>query len=80
MDEQDTLKCKLNPQLQRAWPSLATTIDEAVSRGKSGEPSFHACENGRTVAPRGVLDDFDTEEEAETVGLARARAWVDNHG
>lgn len=25
------------------------TIDEAVQRGKAGEPCFYACENGRAV-------------------------------
>ncbi|MBB5498637.1 hypothetical protein [Paraburkholderia sp. MM5384-R2] len=24
-------------------------IDEAIRRGKAGEPTFYACENGRTV-------------------------------
>jgi hypothetical protein len=28
----------------------------------------------------GVLGIFDTEEEAEAVGLSWARAWVDSHG
>ncbi|KVN86192.1 hypothetical protein [Burkholderia ubonensis] len=28
----------------------------------------------------GVLGVFDTEEEAQDVGLSCARAWVDSHG
>jgi hypothetical protein len=36
--------------------------------------------DNRVIEASGVLDDFDTEEEAETAGLSWARAWVDNHG
>jgi hypothetical protein len=36
--------------------------------------------DNRVIEASGVLDDFATEEEAETMGLAWARAWVDNHG
>ncbi|MGF6568629.1 hypothetical protein ABH945_000705 [Paraburkholderia sp. GAS333] len=28
------------------------TIDQAVARGKAGEPTFFACENGRTVGTK----------------------------
>ena len=34
------------------------TIDEAVARGKAGEPIFFAKENGRTVGTKSV-DDFN---------------------
>ena len=34
------------------------TIDEAVARGKAGEPTFFATENGRTVGTR-PIDDFN---------------------
>ena len=29
--------------------AFGDSVDEAVSRGKSGEPTFYARENGRTV-------------------------------
>jgi hypothetical protein len=34
-----------------------TVIDEAIKQGKSGEPAFYACENGRSVgtaSPSGI--------------------------
>ncbi|BBQ03468.1 hypothetical protein BSFA1_85960 (plasmid) [Burkholderia sp. SFA1] len=34
------------------------TIDEAVARGKAGEPTFFAQENGRTVGTKSV-DEFN---------------------
>jgi hypothetical protein len=37
------------------------TIDEAVKRGKAGEPTFFARENGRTVGTKS-LDDFNRWE------------------
>ena len=36
--------------------------------------------NNRLVEASGVLGAFETEEEAQLVGLSWARAWVDNHG
>ncbi|ORC46748.1 hypothetical protein B2G74_25860 [Burkholderia sp. A27] len=32
------------------------------------------------VEASGVLGVFDTEQEAQDVGLSWARAWVDSHG
>ncbi len=29
-------------------------IDEAIRRGKAGEPTFYACENGRSVGTAGA--------------------------
>lgn len=34
----------------------------------------------RFIEASGVLGVFDTEEEAQDVGLSWARAWVDSHG
>jgi hypothetical protein len=36
--------------------------------------------NSKFVEASGVLGVFDTEGEAQEVGLAWARAWVDSHG
>ncbi|MGF6876957.1 hypothetical protein OKW35_006436 [Paraburkholderia sp. MM5477-R1] len=36
--------------------------------------------DSKVVAASGVLDAFDTDEEAESAGLAWCRAWIDNHG
>jgi hypothetical protein len=36
--------------------------------------------NSKFVEASGILGVFDTDEEAEEVGLAWARAWVDSHG
>jgi hypothetical protein len=38
------------------------------------------AQDRRFVEASGVLGSFDNEEEAQLVGLAWARAWVDNHG
>jgi hypothetical protein len=37
-------------ELRRAFGDA--TIDEAVARGKAGEQTFFACENGRTVGTK----------------------------
>lgn len=42
------------------------TIDEAVARGKSGEPTFFAHENGRTVGTKSV-DDFNRWQVDDSV-------------
>ncbi|MFM0007686.1 hypothetical protein PQR57_42980 [Paraburkholderia dipogonis] len=34
----------------------------------------------KVVEVSGVLGAFDTDEEAELVGLSWCRAWVDSHG
>ncbi|MFL9908317.1 hypothetical protein [Paraburkholderia sp. RL17-337-BIB-A] len=34
----------------------------------------------KVVGVSGVLGSFDTDEEAELVGLSWCRAWVDGHG
>ena len=34
----------------------------------------------KVVEVSGVLGSFDTDEEAELVGLSWCRAWVDGHG
>ncbi|MPW22972.1 hypothetical protein GCT13_40860 [Paraburkholderia sp. CNPSo 3157] len=34
----------------------------------------------KVVEASGVLGTFESEEDAETSGIAWARAWVDNHG
>lgn len=47
-------------QLREAFGDRA--IDEAVRRGKTGEPSFYACENGRavgTATPSGLAWQVD---------------------
>lgn len=35
---------------------------------------------GKLIEASGVLGHFDTEEQAQQVGLDWARAWVDAHG
>ncbi|KXV03248.1 MULTISPECIES: hypothetical protein [unclassified Caballeronia] len=42
------------------------TIDEAVARGKAGEPTFFAKENGRTVGTKSV-DDFNRWQVDDSV-------------
>ena len=42
------------------------TIDEAIARGKAGEPTFFAVENGRTVGTKST-DDFNRWTADETV-------------
>jgi hypothetical protein len=42
------------------------TIDEAVGRGKAGEPTFFARENGRTVGTKSV-DEFNRSEADRSV-------------
>ncbi|MDE1180749.1 hypothetical protein [Paraburkholderia sp.] len=34
----------------------------------------------RLIESSGILDSFDTEDNARLVGLEWARAWVDSHG
>ena len=41
-------------------------IDEAVARGKAGEPIFFAKENGRTVGTKSV-DDFNRWQVDDSV-------------
>ncbi|MFM0137837.1 hypothetical protein [Caballeronia grimmiae] len=41
-------------RLREAFGDAA--IDEAVARGKAGEPTFFAQENGRTVGTRSIED------------------------
>lgn len=36
--------------------------------------------NNKLIQASGILDTFETEQEAEHAGLSWARAWVDNHG
>lgn len=43
-------------RLREAFGDAA--IDEAVARGKAGEPAFFAQENGRTVGTRSI-DDYN---------------------
>ncbi|CAN7673481.1 hypothetical protein [Paraburkholderia sp. SIMBA_054] len=42
-------------------------IDEAIRRGKAGEPTFYACENGRSVgtARPAVTDAFANDPASE---------------
>ncbi|HWT37260.1 MAG TPA: hypothetical protein VN289_13315 [Paraburkholderia sp.] len=42
-------------------------IDEAIRRGKAGEPTFYACENGRSVGTAGssVADTVDARESGQ---------------
>ena len=50
-------------------------IDEAVRGGKSGEPSFYACENGRsagTAAPSGPAD-FGSDATASLLPFHSSR-------
>ncbi|MFM0226573.1 hypothetical protein [Paraburkholderia dipogonis] len=35
---------------------------------------------GKLIEASGILDHFDTEEEAQRAGLEWARAWIDSHG
>ncbi|AUT62297.1 hypothetical protein [Paraburkholderia terrae] len=40
-------------------------IDEAIRRGKAGEPTFYACENGRSVGtPRLAVTDAFAHDPA----------------
>lgn len=43
-----------------------TAIVEAVARGKAGEPTFFAAENGRTVGTK-PIDDFNRWEVDDSV-------------
>jgi hypothetical protein len=36
-------------------------------------------QNNKLIEASGVLGHFDTEDEAQQIGLAWARAWVDSH-
>ena len=36
--------------------------------------------DNKLVEASGVLDVFDSEQEAQDAGLSWARAWVDSHG
>jgi hypothetical protein len=52
----------------------------AILQAQKYAASGTITKDNRVIEASGVLDDFATEEEAETAGLAWARAWVDNHG
>jgi hypothetical protein len=40
----------------------------------------HSIHAGRVVGTSGVLEFFQTEEEAMAAGIAWAREWVDTNG
>ncbi|MBN3755518.1 hypothetical protein G3N95_21420 [Paraburkholderia sp. Tr-20389] len=40
-------------------------IDEAIRRGKAGEPTFYACENGRSVGTAGLSVAASAAQESE---------------
>ncbi|ACC72293.1 hypothetical protein PPMP20_34465 [Paraburkholderia phymatum] len=40
-------------------------IDEAIRRGKAGEPTFYACENGRSVGTAGWSVATSEAQESE---------------
>jgi hypothetical protein len=51
-------------------------LPQPVRFGASGT----VTRNDKFVEVSGLLDVFDTAEDAELVGMNWARAWVDNHG
>jgi hypothetical protein len=53
---------------------------EGILQPKKFAASGTITKNTKLVEASGVLGSFETEEEAQLVGLAWARAWVDSHG
>jgi hypothetical protein len=52
----------------------------AIRQGQGYATSGTITRNNKLVETSGVLGSFETEDEAELVGLNWCRAWVDNHG
>jgi hypothetical protein len=50
--------------------AFGDTIDEAIARGKAGEPTFFASENGLTVGTRSA-DQYNTWVADDAVGNRR---------
>ncbi|TDN59314.1 hypothetical protein [Paraburkholderia sp. BL10I2N1] len=63
----------------RIW-GHAIVQQEDILRPERYAASGTITQNNRLVEASGVLGAFETEEEAQLVGLSWARAWVDNHG
>jgi hypothetical protein len=63
----------------RIW-GHAIVQQEDVLQPERYAASGTITQNNRLVEASGVLGAFETEEEAQLVGLSWARAWVDNHG
>ena len=53
---------------------------EGILQPEKFAASGTITKNTKLVEASGVLGSFETEEEAQLVGLAWARAWVDSHG
>lgn len=53
---------------------------EDVARPGQIAGSGTIMRGSQVVVASGVLDLFDSDEEAESAGLSWCRAWVDNHG
>jgi hypothetical protein len=52
----------------------------AIRQGQGYAAGGTITRNNKLVETSGVLGSFETEEDAELVGLDWCRAWVDNHG
>lgn len=52
----------------------------AIRQGHEYAASGTITRNNKLVETSGVLGSFETEEEAEVVGLSWSRAWVDSQG
>nr|WP_122815710.1 hypothetical protein [Burkholderia pseudomallei] len=52
----------------------------AIPEGRAYLASSTILRDGKLVEASEVLGNFETEEEATSVGLDWARAWVDGHG
>jgi len=53
---------------------------EDIMRPERFAGSGTIMRDNKVVEVSGVLDAFDTDEEAESAGLSWCRAWVDSHG
>jgi hypothetical protein len=62
----------------RIW-GHAIVQQEDILQPERYAASGTITQNNRLVEASGVLGAFDTEQEAQLVGLSWARAWVDNH-
>lgn len=52
---------------------------EDLPRQKRFAGSGTITRDARVVEVSGVLDAFDTDQEAESAGIAWCRAWIDSH-
>ncbi|MGG1947988.1 hypothetical protein AB1286_24830 [Trinickia sp. NRRL B-1857] len=52
----------------------------AIRQGHEYAASGTITQNNKLVETSGVLGTFESESEAELVGLNWSRAWVDSHG